>query len=549
MQRTLRRLTCLAAGGVLAAGLASCGGGDDDDTPKVGKLGGDVTVAFSGPPDSLDPSQAYTTDSWQTMFAVYTGLLTYEHAEGAAGAKVVPGLADAMPKISRGGRRYELRLRPNLKYSNGKAVEAADFEHAIKRVLNLESDGSAFYLSIVGAEKYVKDRNAKADIPGIVSDEAKRTIRIDLTEPDGRFPNILAMSFASLVPGTTPFKKLSDNPPPGVGPYKFDEVKRNQGYKLTRVPTYRLGDLPRGKVQTINIRVVNSRRRITQDTIRNRIDIMGDPPAADQIREVRTRYGDRFRQFVTNSTYYFFLNEDKPPFNDLRVRQAANFAMNQAAFARLYGGLMQPSCNLLPPGVRGYEKIDPCPYGDPSAKGNLQRARDLIKQAGAEGADVTVYGSDEPEFKSNAEAYADVLSQIGLNAKPRILEESQYRVSLGDPKVGMQAGITSWFQDFPHPSNFFQLVSEPGIPTGYNAGFVRDKTLNAALSRIDKVADIDSVTDEYAKLDKRVADQAHVVEIGNRLSTVFMSARMNFGPECNLVHPVYLLDYTSVCLK
>ena len=60
------------------------------------------------------------------------------------------------------GKTYKLKLRSGLKYSDGKAVKASDFEHSIKRVLNLESGGSSFYLSIVGAEKYIKDGKAYA---------------------------------------------------------------------------------------------------------------------------------------------------------------------------------------------------------------------------------------------------------------------------------------------------------------------------------------------------------------------------------------------------
>ena len=60
-----------------------------------------------------------------------------------------------MPTISEDGKTYELTLRKGLKYSDGSAVKASDFEHAIKRVLNLESGGSAFFLGIEGAQDYI----------------------------------------------------------------------------------------------------------------------------------------------------------------------------------------------------------------------------------------------------------------------------------------------------------------------------------------------------------------------------------------------------------
>ena len=193
MPRSLRGALCLSFACAAMFGLAACGGDDDDDsagtstggtaaTDGGGKAGGSITTAYTSFPDYLDPALSYTQEGWQTLWTVYTALLTYKHAEGAEGATVVPGLAEAMPDISADGKTYKLKLRSGLKYSDGTAVKASDFEHAIKRVLNLESGGSSFYLGIVGAEKYVKDGKAKADISGIVTDDATGDITITLAD-------------------------------------------------------------------------------------------------------------------------------------------------------------------------------------------------------------------------------------------------------------------------------------------------------------------------------------------------------------------------------
>ena len=139
-------------------------------------------------PDYLDPALCYTQEGWQSLWTVYTPLLTYKHAEGAEGAEVIPGLAEAMPEITDDGKIYKLKLREGLKYSDGTPVKASDFEHTVQRVLNLESGGSSFYLGIVGAEDYVKAGKAKDDIEGIVTDDADRDITITLNEPDGALP-------------------------------------------------------------------------------------------------------------------------------------------------------------------------------------------------------------------------------------------------------------------------------------------------------------------------------------------------------------------------
>ena len=106
----------------VALGLASCGqlGG--------GKEGGTLKVSFASYPDALDPQFSYTLEGWSAMYDTYIPLLTFAHAEGEAGSKVVPGLAESLPKITDGGKTYTLTLRKGLKYSDGTPVKASDFK-------------------------------------------------------------------------------------------------------------------------------------------------------------------------------------------------------------------------------------------------------------------------------------------------------------------------------------------------------------------------------------------------------------------------------------
>lgn len=561
MPRTLRGVLCLSFACATMFGLAACGGDDDESagttaggaaaTDGAGRTGGTIRTAYTSFPDYLDPALSYTSEGWQSLWAVYTPLLTYKHVEGAEGATVVPGLAEAMPDISDDGKTYKLKLRSGLEYSDGKAVKASDFEHAIKRVLNLESGGSSFYLGIVGAEKYVEDGKARADIPGIVTDDATGEITINLNDADGRFPYILTMVFASLVPSDTPFQNMTKDPPPGVGPYKFENVRINRGYDLLRIPDFDVPEQAVGKADRIEVEIIKNRRRQTQDTIQNKIDYMNDPPAPDQLRDVRARYTDkRYKEFVTNSTYYYFLNHDVAPFDNEQARQAVNYAVDKRSLARLFGGLLEPGCNFLPPGMQGYEKIDPCPWGDPTAAPDVEKARTLVKQAGVEGDSVTVFGNDEPESKSLAEYLSDVLNDIGFKAKPRIVEASVYFTTIGNQKTKAQAGFANWFQDFPHPGNFFFLVDGKSIQDTNNQNFgnVNVPEVNAIFNEADKNADIQAVEDDYARADKLLVEGAHVVPYGHRKLTVFYSDRVDFE-NCTVWHPVYNLDFANLCLK
>ncbi|HEX6228634.1 MAG TPA: ABC transporter substrate-binding protein, partial [Solirubrobacterales bacterium] len=196
-------------------GLAACG---DDGEPAEG---GSITIAMTSQPDFLDPALSYTQEGWSSMWLVYTPLLTYRHEEGDAGSELIPGLAEELPRVSNGGKTYELTLREGLKFSDGTPVKASDFEHTIQRVLNLESGASSFYEVIEGASEYLSGGDAEADISGIETNDRTGEITIRLTAPEAAFGNALAMNFAGVVPGDTPFENMTQDPPPGVGTYMF----------------------------------------------------------------------------------------------------------------------------------------------------------------------------------------------------------------------------------------------------------------------------------------------------------------------------------------
>src|SRR3954468_941715 len=197
-----RRALALLLAALSLSAVAACGGGDDNGGSSSGggggqaKNGGSITMSQTSQPDFMDPALTYTVNGIEPLWLVYTPLLTYPRTGDAEkDSLVVPGLAKAMPKISKDGKTYELTLRKGLKYSDGSPVKASDFEHSVKRVLNLESGGSAFYLGINGAQDYVDADKCDGDIKGITTDDKTGDITIKLDAPDGSFTNVLAMWF------------------------------------------------------------------------------------------------------------------------------------------------------------------------------------------------------------------------------------------------------------------------------------------------------------------------------------------------------------------
>src|SRR3954464_11564658 len=217
-----RRALALLLAALSLTVVAACGGDDDDRGGKGGggaegrgggggggggaaKEGGSITISQTSHPDFMDPALTYTVNGIEPLWLVYTPLLTYPRTgDEVKDALLIPGLAKAMPEISKDGMTYKLTLRSGLKYSDGSPVKANDFEHAVQRVLNLESGGSAFFLGINGAQDYVDAGKCDGDIKGITADDKTGEITINLDAPDGSFSNVLAMWFVGLVPGDTP---------------------------------------------------------------------------------------------------------------------------------------------------------------------------------------------------------------------------------------------------------------------------------------------------------------------------------------------------------
>jgi peptide/nickel transport system substrate-binding protein len=543
---------------VLSAGvLVACGDDDDDDGGDAAAAGGEITISQTSQPDYLDPALSYTVNGIEPLWLVYTPLLTYRHVEGPEGAELIPGLAEDLPEISSDGMTYTLTLRDGLKYSDGSDVVASDFEHTIKRVLNLESGGSAFYEIIEGAPEYLEKGDPEGDISGIETDDQTGEITIQLTEADSSFSNVLAMWFAALVPGDTPFKNLTEDPPPGVGAYTITESVPNREFVMEKNPEFEaldIPDIPTGNIDTITTVIIKDAAKQAQDVLDNELDRMQDPPPADLKPTVLEQASDRYEEHTTSSTYYFFMNLRTPPFDDPKVREAVNYGLDKPALARLFAGELAPGCTFLPPGFPGYdEEFDTtgCPYGDPSQPPDIERAQQLIQEAGADGEQVTVYSNNDDPSDKVGQAYADMLNEIGLDAEVKILDGGVYFQTIGNEKTAPQTGFANWFADFPHPLNFYFLVDGDSIqPTNnQNFGNVDDKQINDEIDRLSLETDTEAAAEDWAALDEYLISppQSYIAPYGHRKLATFFSERMDF--ESAVFHPVYFDDYSSWSLK
>ena len=547
-------LTALALASSVA--LAACGGDDEDDSGATAE-GGEVTIAQTSQPDYLDPALTYTVNGIEPLWLVYTPLLTYPHVEGQAGSELIPGLAEELPEISEDGKTYTLTLRDGLKFSDGSPVVASDFEHTVKRVLNLESGGSAFYQTIEGATEYLEAGDPEGDISGIETDDKTGEITIQLVEADASFSNILAMWFAGLVPGDTPFENMTKDPPPGVGPFMVTESVPNRQFVLEKNPEFeKLGipEIPVPALDKITTEIVPNLSQQTQDVLDNKLDYMQDSVSVDLKPTVLEQASDRYEEYVTPSTYYFFMDNGIAPFDDPLVREAVNVGIDKPALARLYAGELAPGCSFLPPGFPGYDEAfdtTECPYGDPSQPPDLKKAQDLIKQAGAEGAEVTVWGNTDDPTPKVTQAYADMLNEIGLDTEVELLNGGVYFQTIGNAKTKAQTGFSNWFADFPHPLNFYFLVDGASIqPTNnQNFGNVDDPKINDEINRLSGETDVAVGCERLGGAGPLPGQppQSYIAPYGHTKEPKFMSERMDF--DSAVFHPVYFNDYSTWALK
>jgi len=527
-------IAVLAFAAVAAVGLVSCGGGSDSSSSSAGgsgegKQGGTLNVTYASFPDYMDPQLSYTQEGWSAMGEVYIPLLTYKHGEGTEGAEVVPGLAKEMPKISNGGKTYTLFLRPGLKYSNGKPVKASDFPYTVERLFKVNSGGSPFYTSIVGAEKFAETK--QGGIPGIKTNDKTGEIQIELEKPRGTFSNELGLMFVAPVPKGTPNEDLSASPPPGTGPYTITKSQPGRGWEVERNPYWEkanskaMPEYPTGNIDGAKVTIVRNPQTQVNDIEQGKYDYMENPPPADRYTEVKENFeGTQFRIEPTISTYYFWMNTKKPPFDDVKVRQAVNYAVDSAALERVYSGQIKGTQQILPPGMPGYEKLELYPH-------DMEKAKEMLKEANPSDMDITVWTDTESPNNEAGEYYEGVLKELGFNTKLKILNADNYFTVIGNQSTpDLDTGWSDWFQDYPHPNDFFQpLLSGESILQTNNGNFANISVpeLNKETAKLGEELLGPEQEEAYAELDKKYMEQAPWAPYGTRTLSTFVSSAIN----------------------
>jgi peptide/nickel transport system substrate-binding protein len=421
-------------------------------------------------------------------------------------------------------------LRPGIRYSDGRPLRAADFRRGAERLFRVASYGRALFDGIVGAARcspHICDLSR-----GVVTSEAARTVAYHLIAGDPDFLDSLASHGLGFpVPAGTAFHDTGFIPIPGTGPYRIASASSHD-VRYVRNPYFdewSHAAQPDGNPDEIDLRFGLTRTQAVLQVEQGHADWSGDNVPAQLLPLLRRKYASRLHSFSIPTTDFFQFNTTRPPFDDVRVRRALNFALDRRKIERLYGGslLATPTCQILPPGVVGYRRY--CPYTqNPSSTGrwtapDLARARRLVTASGARGTRVTVWGwTDDPTLGHGIARYtAGVLRSLGVRANVQFVPHA------GSPEFHLSAVqlIPAAWGDT--PIGFFATWF--ACDGASNHGYFCDPRVDAAIKRVQalKATNPRAAANAWAELDRQLVDRALWAPMIDEHAIDFISARVH----------------------
>jgi peptide/nickel transport system substrate-binding protein len=506
-------------------------------------------IAMDEGTDYLDPGLADTTEGWGVMWNVYLPLIGYRHRSGSAGARLVPYLATALPRISRDGTTYSLTLRDGLFYSNGARVKASDFKTTIERDFRLDSAGAPFFLNIRGAEAFAR-KPSKRGIAGIEVDNKARTIVIHLEQPQADFSNVLASEFAAPVPADAPATDTSLHPLPATGPYVIKSYAPRSGIVEERNPKFEAWRfhkaVPAGNPDRVTWDIVPDASVALHRVLTGKDDWMSYYPVpSKRLHGIEQKHASQLRFFTPPNLMYFFMNTRVAPFTSRKVRQAVNYAISRRWLKRLAGGLAGQTENVLPPGYPSFR-------GHSLYRHDLRKAIRLVHESGYWHwrKKIFVWNHDVPADLPYTEYLVTVLKRLGFRATPKLVTAGSYWTTIGNEKTRAQIGFADFVQDYPHPLDWFRLLDGATRTPTHNSNYANLDVgwVNRAIERLTRpTKQTRRVSNRWAALDRRVMRLAPWAPFLNQEETDFFSPRVDLG--CYVNNLLYEFDYASICVS
>lgn len=435
-------LCCLLFAMLVLPGI-SCRRSDE------GRLHGYLYLRLNSNPTTLDPALITDVLGGGIAAKLFNGLVRFND-----NLDIIPDLARSWT-LSEDQVTYTFHLRRDARFSNGRKVTAQDFRYSFERVLNAKTKAPLTWVldKIGGANEFTagKAKNVSGIQP--VDDH---TLILRLKKPFGPFLSLLAMTTAYVVPHEEAERLGPDfgTHPVGSGPYILTEWKHGQHLEFTAREDYFEG---RPKLKGIYYRVIPEDLTAVLEFETGHLDVLLIPSSEYHRYTTDPAWRDLVYGRPGLNSYYIGLNCTRPPFNDIRVRQATNMGIDRQ---RILNTVFEKRGVLangpIPPGLW---KNRAWPQATKGYLFDQKKAKELIREAGAEGTTIKIYISADPEVLDIVEVVQNYLAKIGLKAEITQLDWSAFKqaVNQGEP----DAFWLSWWADYPDPENFLFPFSTP----------------------------------------------------------------------------------------
>src|ERR1700687_475033 len=423
------------------------------ESPSEAQLANTLVVGLVAEPVALDPAQVTDLNSNRVGRRVVETLVAFADES----TQIVPGLAESWT-ISKDGLNYTFKLRKGIAFHDGTPFNAQAVKFSIERQINPEHPASKlgkypFAAYFFGNVKAVE-----------VMDDA--TVRFILKEARASFLAVLTAGAASIVSPTAAMKAGLDYAvaPVGTGPFKFVQWDRGQRVVLEKNPAYWRFPV---KVDRVIFRSVTEDQARLTELLTGAVDLIVSPPP-DSVADLESSPKVTVRRQVGAHVWYLGFNNSKKPFDDKRVRQALNYAVDKEAIVRdVLKGTGAVSKGPVLPGTWGDEGgIKPFPY-DP------ERAKKLLAEAGlASGFSTTLWVPESGSGMQSPVAMRTIiqsnLKAVGVNVTRQTMEWGTFLAKLRTKEQDMFA--LSWMAGSEDPDLVMYplLHSSQWTPVGPN---------------------------------------------------------------------------------
>jgi oligopeptide transport system substrate-binding protein len=499
-----------------------------ESTAKPGILR--INVGAEG--DNYDPQQASFVREIQTIMLNWQALMTFDLKMNP-----IPGQAESVD-VSEDGKLYTFKLRPNAKFSNGDPLTAANYEYAWKRLADPELAGQYQFIGCdvikgfseyavttcadsTGATKTITEA-AALDLPALREGVAVKavddnTLTIELVNPAPYFLSMAALWIGVPVreddaASVTDLVTAVPEHYIGNGPFMLTEHEQGTRAVWEANPNYQ-GPLGPVKLKGIEMAMINESAVAFQAYKNGELDIGG--VAAEDLAAVQSDpvLSKEYNLSPGSCTFYLGFNTAKPPFDNIKVRQAFAQAFDREAWVRdVFQGLALPTQTFIPPGFPGYEKSDKWAFNPEAAKKTLAEAG--FAEASAL-PPIKLTFSSSARNKVRFEWVANQLKQnLGVEAQLDPVDPTAYTALVKEPETTPQMFYLGWCADYPDPQDWLTLVFKTG---GSSAGRVSwsNKEFDDLVTKADIEPDAAKRAELYSQAQEILIEEAPVAFTSN----------------------------------